>query len=244
MIKVIKSKDNSRLKHASSLLKSKYRKEHHEFLVEGFKALEMAHEMKLVKEIFTLEPIPNIDEEIVQNIVSIDLLNKITFSQHPEGVVFIAKEPTFNFQDDYQKILYLDGVQDPGNLGTIIRTALAFNFDAVFLSSDCVSPFNEKVVAATKGAIFKMPIFNSSLEEIKANKTVIVSSLGNNSINLGKVNVQKPYILVLGNEAHGVKEETLRLADIVCKIPISDRIESINVAVAGGIFMHYLTNIE
>lgn len=244
MINKIHSKDNARLKHASSLLKSKYRKEHHEFLAEGFKALEMAIEMKLVKEIFTLEVIPYIDEDIVQNIVSLDLLNKITFSQHPEGVVFIAKEPDYKYNDEYQKIVYLDGVQDPGNLGTIIRTALAFNFDTVILSNDCVSPFNEKVVAATKGAIFKMPIFYSSLEEIKSNKTVIVSSLGENSQNLNEVDVKKPYVLVLGNEAHGVKPETLALADIICKIPISDQIESINVAVAGGILMHFLANIK
>lgn len=244
MIKVITSKDNTRVKYAASLQNSKYRKINHQFLCEGYKALEMALDMGLVYEVFTLKEIPELSDDITQYVVSEDLLKKISFSVNPEGIVFIANEPNYSFDDSFQKVVYLDDVQDPGNLGTIIRTALAFDFDAVVLSKNCVSPYNDKVVASTKGAIFKLPIIVSSLEEIKNNKKVIVTALASDAVSLSELEVKEPFILVLGNEAHGVKEETIKMADVVVKIPISNAIDSINVAIAGGILMHHLSNIE
>ena len=146
MIKVITSRDNPRVKYAASLKDNKVREEHQEFLGESKKSLLMAIEANLVKEVFTYEAL-DIDESITQYLVNESVMDKLSNSKNPEGVVFIAKYPQFK-KDNYSKILYLDEVNDPGNLGTMIRTALAFNFDAVVTSPKSVSiyvKFNKRV---------------------------------------------------------------------------------------------------
>ena len=158
MIKVITSKDNPRVKYALSLKESKARKENHQFLAESFKTLEMALATNLVREVFALEWL-ELPEDVTLNLVSEDILKKLSSSKNPEGVVFIAdmKEKE---DKKYNKILYLDEINDPGNLGTLIRTALAFSYDAVITSKNSVSFYNEKVIAASKGAIFKIDCFS------------------------------------------------------------------------------------
>lgn len=238
MIKYIESKENNKIKHASSLKESKYRKQYGEFLAEGYKSLEMALKAGCVKEIFTLKEIPNIPDDIVQYIVKEDLLRKISFSKNPEGAVFvnniIQRKPK-----TLKKVVYLDCVNDPGNVGTIIRTALAFSYDAVIFSLGSCDPYNEKVVAASKGAIFTLPILQGKLEEFAKDKEVIVSSLDKKSVDINELNVFKPFILVVGNEANGVSPETMKKATVLTKIKI-DNIDSLNVAVATGILMDHL----
>ena len=238
MIKYIDSKQNNKIKHAASLKESKYRKEYREFLAEGKKSLELAIESGNVKEVFTLKPIENLPSEITQYIVKKDVLDKIALSGSPEGIVFVSqiveRKPKI-----LAKVVYLDRVSDPGNVGTIIRTALAFSYDAIILSSGCCDPYNEKVVSASKGAIFKLPILHGELNEFSNGKKVIVSALTDKAIDLQDLDVKDPFILVLGNEAAGVKKEIIDSADIVAKISIAN-IDSLNVAVAAGIFMNKL----
>ena len=144
MIRVITSKDNGRIKFAASLKEKKYREMHKMFLAETKKTLEMALKKNLVSEVFTTEFL-DIPEEIMQNIVPEDLIKKLSNNVNPDGVVFIAKmlEDEVN---NPKKILYLDEINDPGNMGTLIRTALAFSYDLIVLSDNCVSIYNEKVV--------------------------------------------------------------------------------------------------
>lgn len=238
MIKEITSKDNNKLKHAASLKESKYRKEYQEFLSEGRKTLEMALKSGNVKEIFTIKPLENIPNDIVQYIVKPELLKKISSSVNPEGIVFVnnivnRKPKTFN------KVVYLDHVNDPGNVGTILRTALAFDYDAIIFSEGSCDPYNEKVVAASKGAIFSLPILSGDLKEYAYDKEVIVSALSNRAIDIRKLEVPKSFILVVGNEANGVSDETMELASVVTKIDIKN-IDSLNVAIATGILMDHL----
>ena len=238
MIKEITSKDNNKIKFAASLKMSKYRKENKQFLAEGKKSLELALAAGVVKEIFTTKKLLNIKDDIVQYLVNESLLKKISSTQNPEGIVFVCHMQEKKVKR-LNKVVYLDHVSDPGNLGTIIRTALAFNYDAVILSQGCCDVYNEKVVAASKGAIFLMPVMNMELKELKEGRTIVVSTLDDASIELSQVKVEKPFVLVLGNEAHGVSEETIKLADIKTKIEISN-IESLNVSIAAGILMHAL----
>ena len=130
-------------------------------------------------------------------------------------------------------------MSDPGNVGTIIRTALAFSYDAMILSDGCCDPYNEKVVSASKGAIFQLPILHGKLGEFSSGKKVIVSALNDKAVDLNDLEIKDPFILVLGNEAAGVKQEIIDSADIVTKIQISN-IDSLNVAVAAGILMNKL----
>ena len=235
MIKAITSKDNGRIKFASSLKEKKYREENKMFLAETKKALEMALKANRVSEVFTTEYL-NIPEEIPQYLVSEELLKRISNNVNPEGVVFIAK------MDDSEvktanKILFLDEITDPGNMGTLIRTALAFSYDLVIVSDNCVSIYNEKVVNSSKGAIFNIPVRKGKLSKYKGSHQIIVSMLSKKAINLDEVEVKDKFVLVLGNESRGVSSETRQLADIEVIIPINN-IDSLNVAVAGGILMN------
>ena len=139
---------------------------------------------------------------------------------------------------DYHKIVYLDQINDPGNLGTILRTAVAFNYDAVVLSKGSVDLYNEKVIAASKGTIFLIDAFVGSIEDYK-DKQIIVSTLDENSIPLNECKKPNDFVLVLGNESHGVSEPIIKMANELVKIEMNDVIDSLNVAMAGAILMNY-----
>ena len=237
MIKVITSKDNPRVKYAASLRDSKTREEHHQFIGESRKSLDLAISQNLVKEVFTYEAL-DIDESITQYLVNENVMKKLSTSKNPEGVLFIANYPNFK-KDNFNKILYLDEINDPGNLGTMIRTALAFNFDAVVTSPNSVSLYNEKTLAACKGSNYLIPVFSKPLNEIKRDHKVIVTTLSEDSIIVNELSKPEKFILVMGNEARGVNKEIIKSADIKVKIPISN-IDSLNVAVAAGILMYKL----
>ncbi len=238
MIKEITSAQNNKIKYAASLKLAKYRKEHNEFLAEGRKSLELALKAGVVKEIFTTKKLPNIKEDIVQYLVNEPLLKKLSSAQNPEGIVFVCFMHERNIKR-LNKAIYLDHVSDPGNMGTIIRTALAFNYDAVFVSEGSCDIYNEKVIAASKGAIFCIPVQSKELKDLKNGKnSIVVSALAENAKELSMTIVKEPLVLVLGNEAHGVSQEALDLADYLVKIDIAN-IDSLNVSVAAGIMMHY-----
>ena len=233
----ITSKDNNKIKYACSLKESKYRKKYQQFLGETFKSLEMAISSNIVTDVFVTEW-KDIPEDINQYIVSEEVLKKISSNVNPE-VVFIAdiKEIAPKKLD---KILYLDHISDPGNMGTIIRTALAFSLDLVLISEDSVSIYNEKVINASKGAIYKMPIKIGKLKDYINGHQVVVTSLNEKSKSLYDISFKDKVILVVGNESHGVDKEILDLATDVVKIPI-DNIDSLNVGVATGILIAELS---
>lgn len=235
MIKVITSKNNDKIKYVVSLKDNKNRKKEGKFIGEGKKSLELALHAGLVQEVYTYDTLL-IDENIPQYLVNEEVMKKLSSSVNPEGVVFVANVPSFK-KDKYNKILFLDSINDPGNLGTLTRTALAFGYDAVVTSSDSVSVYNEKALAACKGANYLIPVFQDDLENYKDSYQIIVSTLKEESIDVEEVKLEEKYVLVLGNEAHGVSKKSEELADVFVKIPISN-INSLNVAVAGGILMY------
>lgn len=235
----ITSKNNPKIKDAASLKLKKYRQEKGLFLMEGMKNLEMALRFGEVKQIFTsvgLAKIGKQDIEVYQ--VNDEIIKKLANSENPEGVVFVSSflKPRKN-KKDYHKIIYLDHLSDPGNLGTIIRTAAAFNYDAVILSEGSVEIYNEKVLAASKGAIFAIDVLVDEISNY--NKPIIVSTLNDKSVPLSKSKKLDDFILVLGNESHGVSKDITQLANECVKIEMSDNIDSLNVAVAAGILMNF-----
>ena len=237
MSEIIQSKANSKIKYIASLQNSKYRKEYKQFIAEGKKSLEMALARNLVKEVYTLSELKDLDKSIPQYIVSEEIMDKISTSKSPEGIVFLC-DISNNLHFNEEKIIYLDHISDPGNAGTIIRTALAFGYDAVVFSNDSVDIYNEKVISATKGAIFAIPVVKKDIKEIKKNHQIISSTLSEKSISLEKAQAQKPFILVLGNESHGVSSEIIEISDLLVKIPI-ETMESLNVSIAAGILMYH-----
>lgn len=235
----ILSKNNQKIKDACALKLKKVRTEKHLFLMEGIKNFDMALKYGKVKQVFTTIGLPKIKQDIEAYRVNDEVLRKLANSDNPEGIVFVCEqlEPRKD-KKDYHKIVYLDQINDPGNLGTILRTAVAFNYDAVILSKSSVDLYNEKVVAASKGSIFMIDAFYDDINNYTDKYQIIASAL-DDAVSLESVKKPKDFVLVLGNESHGVSEEVLKLANTVVKIDMNDNIDSLNVAIAGGILMNY-----
>lgn len=232
----ISSKNNPKIKDTYALKMKKTRLEKGLFLMEGIKNLDMALTNGVVKTVFTSINLPLLKQGIEVIKVNDEIISKLASSENPEGVVFVSELiKTKKTKKDYHKIVYLDHINDPGNLGTIIRSASAFNFDAVILSKGSVDLYNEKVLASTKGSIFLIDTFFDDLVNYKDGYKVIVSTLDVQSIPLSSLPKYENFVLVVGNESHGVSEDSLLLADVKVNIPMSECIDSLNVAVASGI---------
>lgn len=235
----IMSKNNQKIKDACALKMKKMRQEKGLFLMEGIKNLDMALKFGVVKQIYTSIGLPKLKQDIECYKVNDEVLKKLAYSENPEGVVFVCEQlKPKKDPKDYHKIVYLDQINDPGNLGTILRTAVAFNYDAVILSKSSVDLYNEKVVAASKGALFLIDAFYDDIANYISNRTVIVSAL-DGAVPLSTCPKEENFVLVLGNESHGVSPEIIKKADKVVKIEMEDAIDSLNVAVAAGILMNY-----
>ena len=235
MIYKIESRQNKKIKDLVKLSQTKFQKEVQLFKIEGFHALEMAKESGLLQYIFATKEIKGL--EVDQYLVSDEIMESISSSKTPQGVIcicsFIQEKPLSS-----DKVLLLDNVSDPGNVGTLLRTALAFGYNDVILRGGC-SQYNEKVLQSTQGAIFKLNILNNiDLEKLKEYEIIATEIKG--SVDLSTVKINKKHILVLGNEAHGVSEDILKIADKRVRIEIQN-IESLNVAIAGGIAMFELS---
>ena len=235
----ILSKNNQKIKDACALKLKKVRQEKGLFLMEGIKNLDLALTYGNVKTIFTSIGLPKIGKDIETYKVNDEVLRKLAVSENPEGVVFACEmlKPKKD-KSEYHKIVYLDQINDPGNLGTILRTAVAFNYDAVVLSKGSVDLYNEKVIAASKGAIFLVDAFVGDISDYQ-DKQIIVSTLDENSIPLNECKKPNDFVLVLGNESHGVSEPIIKIANQLVKIEMNDVIDSLNVAIAGAILMNY-----
>ena len=234
MIYEIKSKQNDKIKEVVKLQSPTYSKTKKLFVVEGFHSLEMALQAKVVKEVYSVKKLSKIPSNVDQYIVSKEIMEKISTTKSPQGVVVVCNylEPRKVSSD---KILFLDNVRDPGNLGTLLRTALAFGYKDVFICEGC-SAYNPKVLAASQGAIFNLNLLDLLPLKIINEYEVIATEI-KGSVKLSEFKPQKKHILILGNEAHGVSKEFLDMADKRVRIEINE-IESLNVAVAGAIAMY------
>lgn len=235
MIYKIESRQNQKIKDLVKLSQPRFSKESRLFKIEGFHALEMAKESGLLVSVFATKEIKDLD--VPQYIVSEEIMESISSAKSPQGVISVcmyAEEKPIKSS----KVLLLDNVSDPGNLGTILRTALAFGYNDVILRGGC-SQYNEKVLQSTQGAIFNLNILNSfDAKSLKGYEIIATEIKG--SVDLSTVGKVGKHILVLGNEAHGVSKDLLDLADKRVRIDIKN-IESLNVAIAGAIAMYELS---
>lgn len=251
-MRIIKSLQNEQIKSFAKLKEKKYRDETGLFLVEGEHLVRMALEANALITLLVAEEdldnyldIVNEDNTIV---VTESIINKLSFTKTPQNIIGIAKQVSVD-KKDVNRVLVLDTLQDPGNVGTLIRSALAFNYDKIYISESTVDVYNEKVIRASQGAIFKINIVRKDLNNIyrtlkNNNYQIIVTSLTNNSIYLEELKREEKFAIVLGNEGNGVSEVSLKNASNVVKIEMSDKIDSLNVAVAGSIVMYNLTREE
>ncbi len=172
--------------------------------------------------------------------VTAEILKKVTGLKSPEALAVEIELPPQADLRQVEYLLILDGVSDPGNLGTLLRTALALGWQGVLLTPQSTDPFNERALRAAKGATFKLPIQVASWEEVEALlqcKQWNFLAADSRGDDLKSVQADSPVALALGNEAQGLSPLTRRLARCVA-IPMASAMESLNVAVAGAILMH------
>lgn len=235
----ITAKTNPRIK---DLAKRKLSPSSSFFLIESKHLCDMAFEAGCLMETYALED-PHY-EGVPCTLVGEEVLQKLAFSSTPSGIVGVAKQPDLP-DVNFPKILFLDRVQDPGNVGTLLRTALAFDYHQVVFASGTASPFSPKVIAASQGAIFKLRIEEakdplSYINKKKGEGYLIYGSALRNATPLKSLpKNDKPFVLMVGNEGQGIDAKLLDLSSTNIKIEMDD-IESLNVGVAGGILMYLL----
>lgn len=177
---------------------------------------------------------PPIDAEQTY-IMTKEVFEKISGTHSPEGIAAEINMPPSQDLSNKSWVLALDRMNDPGNMGTLLRSALALGFEGVFLTNSCVDPYNEKALRAAKGATFKLPLEIGNLETFSKNFHLYIADL--EGLSIDDTTFESPAILLLGNEAEGVSKEMRKIGTSVT-IPLKNQMESLNVAAAGAILMH------
>ena len=230
--------NNSRIKEINQLKQKKFRDKHNLFLIEGEHLLKEAYSAGCLKEMFILEGI-DFKLDVKTNYINKKIVNYLTEVERPSGIFGVCQIPNSIIKGG--KILVLDGIQDPGNMGTIIRSAVAFNVDTIIISYKCTDPYGSKVVRATQGMIFSSNIIKvdlkETIKELKKNYKIYVTKVdGGNS--LKNVTKEEKFVIIMGNEGNGVSEEIRYLADEYLYIPMNEKCESLNVGVATSIILY------
>lgn len=238
---IITSVNNDLIKETVKLKEKKYRDLTNTFLIEGLHLVNEAINNNLIKVIFVLKDF-SFDTNFKKIIVSREVMKKLSDNPSlPKIMAIVEKKKEESIGN---KVVILDRVQDPGNLGTIIRSATAFNFDTIILSNDSVDLYNSKVVRSTQGMLFNINILRRDIKEeitnLKSKNYLILGTDVYNGSDVSKYTVNKKFALVLGNEGTGVSEEVKSLCDDNLYIKMNSNCESLNVSVAASILMYEL----
>ena len=242
MSEIISSRANPKIKDAALLSKNP-RPER--FLVEGFHMVEMAKAAGCLDEVFAVKD-PGFSE-LKTCLVTREIIEKISVSKNPEPILGIAHLPTNKPLG--KKVLVLDRVQDPGNVGTLIRTAASFGFDDVMLLPGTCSPINAKSIASTQGALFLTNLIickslEGGFESLRQRGLSVVGTAlkGAKDLDSASFSIGAGIALVLGNEGRGISEWVREHCDHLIRIPMKG-MESLNVGIAGGILMYHFRQV-
>ena len=228
-----------------NLKDKKYRKEHNLFMVEGEKFCKdlLGTDIEIVYTITTnkmLTDFPNIE------LVSEKMLSSLATTKTNQNIVCICKVKDYGFSS-VGNALILDNLQDPGNVGTLIRSALAFGFSDIYLING-VDPYNEKVIRSSAGTILKVRLHECNYQNLAENKAkvatnFVVADMFGTPIN--KIRLPKSRIaVIIGNEGQGVSSEMRAMANTTISIPMMPGVESLNAGVAGSIIMQKLGEVN
>ncbi len=211
------------------------------FVIEGLRAIQQALDNGKKPEIV----VGTFDDDVIDIMVTPELFKKISGVKNPQGIlaVFEIEKKVFV---DRAKYLVLDGISDPGNLGSILRTALAFDYTDVILTKGSVSIYNPKVIRSSLSAIISMNIYEGvktdELKQMLDGKYVVAAAL-ENSVNFRSIEYPKDVSIIIGNEANGITDEVLSMVDDAVMIPMSGAMESLNAAIASAILLEYFYNV-
>ena len=244
----INSLDNSTIKKVKKLKQRKYREEEKKFLAEGRKFLDFTYtpDLIILKENF--EDFENITTKLERFncrkiVVNDKIFKDLTSQENSQGVILVYPYCETNIGKINNNIIVLDKIQDPGNLGTIIRAADAAGFKDIILTKGSVDCYNEKCVRSSMGSIFNMNIvYMEELQLIQFLKEkkykFLVTALENNSIEYTDITLSEKNAIIFGSEGNGVSDNFLKVADETVIIPIYGSAESLNVAMASGIILY------
>ena len=238
---LITSTTNNHIKELVKLKQSKYRYKSGLYLVEGRHLVLEAFKAGVLEELLiTEEEYFTLDTKMTS--VSNEVMKVLTSLKTPTTMVGVCSIPSEIKMG--KRILCLDDIQDPGNLGTIIRSAVGFNIDTILLSSGCVDLYNEKVIRATQGMHFHISIKKIDLKEqliaLKKEHYLIYGTNTQYGNNISKVTPPAKYALIMGNEGRGMSDAIYDLCDQMVYLDLNSKCESLNVAVATSIILYEL----
>ncbi|MBM7584899.1 TrmH family RNA methyltransferase [Bacillus pakistanensis] len=250
-MKYIQSAKNAQVKQWKKLLTKKGRDEFGTYLLEGFHLVEEA--LKYKEDIVELIMNEEVDlphswdyDEVSITMVSKEVAKALSDTGTTQGVFAICNKQSKTVKPNHGTYLLLDGVQDPGNIGTMIRTADASGIDAVILGNGTVDLYNPKLLRSAQGSHFHLNVFHDDIsgwiEECKSMGIPIYGTSLEDGVEYRSVSPQKSFALIVGNEGNGVSEEILQKTDQNLYIPIRGRAESLNVSVAAGVLLYHLKN--
>lgn len=249
----IESKENNLFKETKKLRDRKGRNKSFKYLIEGFRLIEEAFKAKLpVEYIFIAkeeyEELNRYIEKYVLNDIKIytikkSLLKELTSTENPQGIVAVASMKSLHLKMDGKFYILCDKLQDPGNLGTIVRTAHAAGVDGVILTKGTVDLYNEKTLRSTMGSVFHIPViydddeFSITKEFLNSGFSLVTTSLEADR-NFFEEDLKGKIIISVGNEGNGISKEVFDLSNKKVKIPMPGGAESLNVAIATSIMIY------
>lgn len=258
---MITSIKNPEVKFLRSLKRKKYREREKMFVLEGIRIIEdaLADQASFYRVFYSqmlesnsrgirlLNQLKALGVKAIQ--LDDKLFNEVADTETPQGIIAILHQPDFELEDilaqkrQYPHLVMLNGVQDPGNMGTILRTTAAGGWSGAILTKGTVDPFNSKSLRATMGAVFKIPFCKvKNLDQVwqllrEKGYQVVAADLNGDKWHF-EVDFSTPTVVVVGNEGRGVEEQVLNSADQLVKIPMAPDTESLNVGIAAGIMIY------
>lgn len=236
----INSSANERVKQWAKLHLKKVRDEMKLFLVEGEHLIEEALKAECVEHLLIIKGKTNpFSFEAIE--CSEEVINKLSENVSKAWIIAVCRQQEYPIEQR-QRVVLLDGVQDPGNVGTILRTALSFGYQQVILSPNCADCYNEKCVRSTQGAIFHLSVVRAELKQqirqLKSEGFQCTATALQDACALSELQFEEKRALIFGNEGQGISQEILALTDQLAFIEMSS-FESLNVAVAAGICLYH-----
>ena len=241
----ITSAQNNKIKNANKLKKKKDRDKTGLALIEGVHLIEEAYQSGLViEQLFVVDP-SRTDSSLIEYAnetfeINLKVAESLSGTVTPQGFFAVIKKPDYDVTTAKQ-VLLIDRIQDPGNLGTLIRTADAAGIDLIVMEKGTADPYQDKVLRASQGSVFHIPVISESLQSyINTFNGPVYGTALDNAVSFKEIEAQETFALILGNEGEGVDPALLEHTTQNITIPIYGQAESLNVAIAGSILLYQL----
>ncbi|MCO0860350.1 RNA methyltransferase [Staphylococcus pasteuri] len=241
----ITSAQNNKIKNANKLKKKKDRDKTGLALIEGIHLIDEAYQSGLdIEQLFVVDP-SRTDEQLIEYAyetfeINLKVAEALSGTVTPQGFFAVIKKPEYDISTAKQ-VLLIDRIQDPGNLGTLIRTADAAGIDLIVMEKGTADPYQDKVLRASQGSVFHIPVMSESLQIfIDTFDGPIYGTALDEAVSFKEIEAQDTFALILGNEGEGVNETLLNSTTQNLTIPIYGKAESLNVAIAGSILLYQL----